>query len=206
MSRRPTEPRYYPSRRAYYVQVGGKQVLLAKGDRDDPVVLKEAWQRFREVVLERESKAVVFEGNESSELYRKASRSLRRVIDVMENTGCRPSEVCILTAANIDADARAVRIDGRSIPCEELYFDLLERMAKVATDKIFLNARGQPWSVDAIHGAFVRLRDRLGLRQELTPFSFRHSFAKRRLKETGSITDLASVLGISKQQARRLYG
>ena len=60
--------------------------------------------------------------------------------------------------------------------------------------------------MDGLHGGFVRLRDRLGLRKELTPLAYRHAYALRYLKEGGSITPLAVVLGISEKQAKKLYG
>jgi integrase len=46
MPRRPKEPRYFPSRKGYFVQIGKVQHLLAKGDKNDPAVIEEAWNKF----------------------------------------------------------------------------------------------------------------------------------------------------------------
>lgn len=93
------------------------------------------------------------------------------------------------------------------VPCEEEFFTWLKQLVDVVPKGPFLrNSRGQPWFVDSLHGAWTRLRDRLGLRPELTPFSWRHAFAMRFLEKGGSITDLAAILGISEKQATRLYG
>jgi len=214
MPRRPTGPRYYPSRRAFYAQVGGKQVLLAKGDQDDPEVLQRAWERFRELVPARKSKVVAITEEECRQLRRKVIemyRKLRRKtlpdpIDVTYDTGCTPAEACALSAADLDLDTKSLRIGGRLVPCEECLPWLMKRATENPTGPLLRNRRGQPWTVDALHGAWTRLRDRLGLRPELTPFSWRHAFAVRFLEKGGSITDLAAILGICEKQARKLYG
>ncbi len=205
MPRRPAGPRYYPSRRAYYAQIGGKQVLLAKGDQDDPDVVRKAWERLREVIPATPSKVVAVTDEEDRKLFVEAGESLSRVFYLMRLCGCRPAEACTLSAADLDAEKQAVRIEGRMVACDD--FIWLARTAKKnPTGPLLRNSRGQPWTVDALHGAFVRLRDRLGLRKELTPFSWRHAFALRFLDKGGSITDLAAILGISEKQATRLYG
>jgi integrase len=50
--KRPIRPRYFKSRGAYFVQVGGKQILLARGPKDDPEVKEKAWAKFKEVTAE----------------------------------------------------------------------------------------------------------------------------------------------------------
>lgn len=211
MPRRPTRPRYYPSRRAYYAQVGGKQVLLAKGERDDPAVVRKAWECFREVVPSRPRKVVGITEEESNKLLMNEEGPVSTVFYLMYLTGCRPAEACALSAANLDAHTQALRIKERLVSCKDdeilWFFKLLARIAKRnPTDALLRNSRGQRWTADAIHGAFARLRDRLGLRKELTTFSWRHTFAVRFLEKGGSITDLGKVLGISETQATRLYG
>lgn len=206
MARHPKEPRYYQSRRAYFVQIGGRQILLAKGDRDDPEVLRRAWERFREVVPIRPSKVIAITDEDASKLLDESNR-VSEVFYLMYQTGCRPAEACGLSANSLDAHTQAIRIQERLVSCDEILFISLARKAKKnLTGPLLRNSRGQPWSVDSLHGAFVRLRDRLGLRPELTPFSWWHAFAVRFLGNGGSITDLAVVLGIGEKQVRKLYG
>ena len=205
MPRHPKEPRYYQSRRAYYVQVGGKQVLLAKGDKDDPEVLKRAKEKFRAVVPERTSKAVAITEEERTALSGMAGNHLAPVFDAMFWIGCRPHEVCKMAAEHLERELQAVRIGKRKVAGESIFTWLTWYAERHPTGRLFLNKANRPWTVDAIHGAFCRLRDRLGLRKELTPFSLRHAFAMKVLKDGRSMTNLATVLGISEKQARRLY-
>lgn len=204
MSRRPKEPRYYPSRKAYYVQLCGKKLLLAKGEQDDPEVLAKAWERFREVAPEKKSKVVAVTDEEYMVLSENADSHLRPVINTLFWIGCRPSEVCTIAADHLERE-QAVRIGKRRLKGEAI-FDWLFCYPERTTGRLFLNKKNRPWTVDAIHEAFCRLRDRLGLRKELTPFSFRHAFALNFLKIGLSVTDLAAVLGIAEKQARKLYG
>lgn len=207
MPRRPTGPRYYPSRRAYYVQVGGRQILLAKGDRDDPQVERRAKERFREVVPARPSKVVAITDEEIATVFQHERSSVAFVLFVLYYTGCQPKEVIGLTADDLDREKLTLKIGARVVPCKDEFFTWLTELVDVVPKGQFLrNRKGQPWTVDALHGAWTRLRDRLGLRKELTPFSWRHAFALRFLEKGRSITDLAAILGISETQATRLYG
>ncbi len=126
---------------------------------------------------------------------------------VLYYTGCQPKEVIGLTADDLDREKRTLKIGARVVPCKEEFFTWLMQLVDVVPKGPFLrNRRGQGWTVDGLHGAWSRLRDRLGLRKELATFSWRHTFAVRFLEKGGSITDLAAILGISEKQARKLYG
>ncbi len=52
MARKATKPRYWPSRKGWYVVVNSQSICLAKGPKSDPVVRREAEKRFHEVVLQ----------------------------------------------------------------------------------------------------------------------------------------------------------
>jgi hypothetical protein len=49
--RRPKGPRYFPTKRGYYVQLAGKRHCLAKGDKDDAKVREKAWDEFYKLML-----------------------------------------------------------------------------------------------------------------------------------------------------------
>src|SRR4051812_8727120 len=51
MARKATEPKYYPSRGGYYVWLGGKQHLLAKGPEKDAETKRLAEQAFHNLKL-----------------------------------------------------------------------------------------------------------------------------------------------------------
>lgn len=108
MPRRPTTPRYYPSRRAYYVQVGGKQVLLAKGDWDDPEAVRKAWDRFREIVPTRASRVVTITDEEINRVFQHERNSVAFALFVLYYTGCQPKEVIGLTADDLDREKRTL--------------------------------------------------------------------------------------------------
>jgi integrase len=203
MSKRPTRPRYYPSRKGYYAQINGKKIPLAKGE-EAPEVLARAWEKFREMVPERERKVVGITAEEIEKI-NNFTGDLGGVIKVLWTTGCRPSEACTLAAEHLDREKRTVQIGSRMVPIDEDCFTWLVRLAEGVRSSPLLRNHNLDWTVDSLHGAFCRMRDRLGLRKDLTPYSIRHGYALKFLQDGGSITDLAAKLGISEKQARRLY-
>ena len=206
MPRVHTTPRYFETRKGYYVTLNGKQILLARGSKDDPEVLKEAWLRFREVVIPNRPSASISIITEAEirAVDRSAERHLRRALQILEWTGCRPVEVCRIRVEDVDTLLKEVQIGGKAVADQKVY-EVLERAIYRQTGPLLRTRRGKPWSVDSLHGGFVRVRDRLGLRKELTPFAYRHAFAVKYLKQGGTAADLAAVLGISQAQVRRLY-
>jgi integrase len=51
MPRKPTGPRYFPSKHGYYCEIRGVRHCLAKGDRDDDAVIGAAERRYHELML-----------------------------------------------------------------------------------------------------------------------------------------------------------
>jgi integrase len=51
MARKATQPKYYPSRRGYYVWFQGRQHQLAKGPKNDPAVKAKAQEAFHALML-----------------------------------------------------------------------------------------------------------------------------------------------------------
>ena len=165
MARRPKEPRYFPSRKAYYVQVDGKQILLAKGEPDDPEVLAKALEQFRAVIPARASRVVAITEKEYERISWHAGSYGSTVFSVLHRTGCRPAEVCTLTAADLHPEVNAVAVGNRWITCDKDIFEKLKLWTRFRPNgPLLCNRRGKALTVDAIHAAFIRLRDRLGLR------------------------------------------
>lgn len=205
MAKRPTRPRYYKTRKAYYFQDGGKQILLAKGEQDDPEVKKKAWAKFQELIPDKTSKVIAITDDEIAKLDQNADTALVRVMRIMAGTGCRPGEACTMAAEHLDHEKRAVRIGNRMVTCEEGFFSWLARLAKDEPSDLLPSNYGRPWTVDSLCRWFSSLRDQREMRKELTLYSFRHSYAQNFLKNGGSVPDLATKLGISEKQVRKLY-
>src|SRR5215472_1131987 len=55
MPRRPTGPRYWPTKKGFYTVIDGERVCLAKGDKDDPEVRDEADRQYHSIMLARQA-------------------------------------------------------------------------------------------------------------------------------------------------------
>jgi integrase len=189
------------------VQLRGKQVRLAVGQENDPPVLEAAWKRFRELIPAptfRESG--LLSGEEAAQLQQGARLPLKRVLCVLQCTGVRPAEICRISAGHFDNEAEGFRLGHRAIPWDSSAPHVEMQARGPATGPLCPNKKGQPWTVDSLCRAFARLRDRLGMRKELTLFSYRHTFAVNHLRGGRSFAEVAGFLGISERQARTLYG
>src|SRR5690349_20592160 len=100
MPRRATRPRYWPSKGGYYLTVNKRTWLLARGGRDDPVVLAQAEANARELLAQVEVSGVanyVIEQDREA-LAKRASPHLLHALDFLWLTGCRPEEAVGVSA------------------------------------------------------------------------------------------------------------
>lgn len=125
-------------------------------------------------------------------------------------TGCRPKEARLLEAHWIDWDRRIAvlpasghktgRKTGRArvIHLPEAAVAIARRRATASPDgPIFRNARGRPWTKDAINCQVRRLRGRSRGRfgSEVVAYALRHVFATETLQRTGDLAGVAALLG-----------
>ena len=130
---------------------------------------------------------------------------MRDVLVTVWETGCRPQELFGVEAANVDVAGkrwvfqiknskgkRKSRIVYLSAPALEVS----ARLAKEhPTGKLFRNRDGQPWDKETVGRRFARKKKTLGRRYCL--YSFRHSFAQRKLLEGVDPITVATLLGHS---------
>src|SRR5262249_42579166 len=108
----------------------------------------------------------------------------RDLLVVSYDTGARPIEVKQLEARHLQLDKqRAVlpkeEAKGRKAPrvfyfATERSMEIIQRLSEARpTGPLFLNARGNRWTGDAVKCAFARLEEKIGRR--LSHYALRHS-------------------------------
>jgi integrase len=123
-------------------------------------------------------------------------------------TGARPGEAMALEAKHLDAKRRIATLKEhktrhltdrpRVIPLSVEALALVTRLAKEhPTGPLFRNARGRPWTKDAINNAVRRLRGKLGVGLEFVAYAMRHGFASDALAKGVPIAVVAEMLGHS---------
>jgi integrase len=133
-------------------------------------------------------------------------------------TGCRPSEVTTLTAAQVDLAAGVwmvvnktrtkTGVELRPVPLVPDMVELSRRLMKQRPEgPIFRNSRDRPWTRNAMACRFRVLRGELGLGPEATAYAIRHRYAREGLRLGLSSSELAALMGHSNpKMVDQVYG
>lgn len=74
-----------------------------------------------------------------------------------------------------------------------------------ANGHVFLNTKGQPWNRRSFAGAFRKLRRRIGLAEDLTPYCFRHRFGTQAILAGMSDRETGDLMGHKDPRTTRRY-
>ena len=170
----------------------------------------------------------VFTEKQEAHLYENCTKAMATVLRVCIRTGARyGSEAIKLTAAHVEETERGML--WRFSPDEsknhkprviyvppEIAEIIRPLMKRYPTGYLLRNRYGNPWKIDALRRAFLRIKGRLAKKGvKLDPdaclYSSRHTFAKRTLGgywtgQPTTIEVLAGLMGNSRQVAWEHYG
>lgn len=121
-------------------------------------------------------------------------------------TGCRPGELAEVTGDRFDPEAgtltvvnktrRKTREPHRLIHLTPFMVELCtELVARNPPGPIFLNARGTPWTRNAMACRFLRLRTSIGLPKGVTAYSARHGYVTDALEAGVPVATVAALVG-----------
>ncbi|MEW6935064.1 site-specific tyrosine recombinase XerD [Trueperella pyogenes] len=143
----------------------------------------------------------------------------RALVEVLYGTGARVSEAVGLTGDDIDLDGATIRLFGkgrkeRILPLGQYAIAALEaylvrgRPALAAkgagTTSLFLNTRGKPLTRQAAWGAIQTIAERAGI-ADVSPHTFRHSFATHLLQGGADVRIVQEMLGHSSVTTTQIY-
>jgi integrase len=132
--------------------------------------------------------------------------AFKTVLRFLRDTGCRPGELCKLTARHLDpvqpvatlrpGEHKTGRRTGRSrtilLP-GTIAEELRELARQRPTGPLLRNTKGDPWNPNTIEKRVRRLRRKLNLPDDVVPYAARHSFLTR-LVETGTPLAIAAKI------------
>jgi len=144
----------------------------------------------------------------------------RAFVLAMIHSGCRPGEVRRVTAWHYDprvpawvfprAENKTGEKTGRPrVVRLSACLDTLTRiLAQARPDgPLFLNAKGSPWTANAVRCRMRRLRTKLGLPDDVVSYTFRHTFATEAIVNNVGDQAVAELLGhTSTAMIRKHYG
>ncbi|QDS91624.1 site-specific tyrosine recombinase XerC [Roseimaritima multifibrata] len=145
---------------------------------------------------------MVYTSDQWQQIKDAATGPLVELLDFLYLTGCRPKEARIVEKKHLHDDLVLFPADeskGETAP--RVIFlppEAKEILDRLATDRptgtLFLNARNNPWTKDAIKCRLRRISEKVGLR--VIAYGARHSYATNALTTGGvDLISLAHLMG-----------
>ncbi len=142
----------------------------------------------------------------------------RAMLELLYATGIRVSELLSLSLSDIDLNKKHVTCrDGRrerSVPFQEATREALERYLKYGRPRLvkdldclllFTNCNGEPMSRQGFWKLLKHYGRLSGLECEITPYTFRHSFAAHLLGDGEDLHVVQALLGHSDISSTQVY-
>lgn len=100
-----------------------------------------------------------------------------------------------------DAVARSITLDAEAFAIPEKWC-----RGKRGNEPIFTDAKGQAWQRDRLGNRFMMVRERAGVRDDITIYSFRHLWISETLMAGVDVATAAKMAGTSIAMIERVYG
>lgn len=144
----------------------------------------------------------------------------RAILETLYATGMRVSELTGLKQSHVMEDQQLVRVFGkgskeRLVPIGEPALKWIEEYkrrvrvnlahSKKTNDAVFLNARGTPISRVSVWKIVAEYTKRAGIKKEIHPHTFRHSFATHLLEGGADLRSVQEMLGHADISTTQIY-
>lgn len=141
----------------------------------------------------------------------------KAIMELFYSSGLRLSELAGLTLGAIDLADRTVNVLGkgnkaRIVPVGRHAINALKhwlseraRLAKTATDVLFVGQSGRPLSARAVQLRVAAWGRRQGIGVHVHPHMFRHSFATHLLESSGDLRGVQELLGHADIGTTQIY-
>lgn len=153
------------------------------------------------------------------DLSSKEGQRNRAIIEVLYSCGLRISELTNLKFSDLFLDDGFIRVEGkgskqRLVPIShtairEIGNYLLDRkhidIKKGSEDVVFLSKRGTPISRIMVFHFIKQYADQAGIKKNISPHTFRHSFATHLLEGGANIRAIQQMLGHEKITTTEIY-
>jgi integrase len=152
---------------------------------------------------------------ETKAIIANAHGPIRVFLWTLLQTGARPSEVRRLTWDQVRPDRWVIQQHKTAkktrkprviylTPAMQRLMDVLRKRSTTAT--VFLNTRGEPWTINAIRLVIGRIREKAGLPEDVCAYLFRHTFGTRAVMNGLNSSEVAELLGhTSTEMVDRVY-
>ena len=146
---------------------------------------------------------------ESIDLSAPEGQRNRAMLEVLYSCGLRVSELCTLKLSNLYLEQGFIKVEGkgskqRLVPIspraiKELHYYFIDRNTITIKpgyeDFVFISRRGKNISRIMVFHIIKELADRIGLTKNISPHTFRHSFATHLLEGGANLRAIQTMLG-----------
>jgi integrase/recombinase XerD len=144
----------------------------------------------------------------------------KAIIEVLYGCGLRVSELINLKISNLFLDVEFIKVEGkgnkeRLIPIGQqaikylkIYMDDIRVHQAIKSGKedfVFLNRRGSPLSRVMVFIIVKDLAQKIGLQKEISPHTFRHSFASHLVEGGADLRAVQDMLGHESITTTEIY-
>ncbi len=142
----------------------------------------------------------------------------RAILELFYGSGLRVSELAGLKSVDIDFEHKFVRCVGkgnkeRRVPFGEKAFEYMRRYVSLrnkrperyAEDIFFLNNKGKPFTRQGLWKLIKKYARLAGITKNVSPHTFRHSFATHLLEGGANLRQVQEMLGHSDISTTELY-
>ncbi len=144
----------------------------------------------------------------------------RAILETLYGCGLRVSELVNLKLSDLYFDEDFIKVTGkgdkqRFVPISSLnkkYIDIYRHQVRVHSliqkdheDYLFLNRRGKQLTRAMIFTIIKRLVEKIGLKKNISPHTFRHSFATHLLENGADLRAIQQMLGHESITTTEIY-
>ncbi len=137
----------------------------------------------------------------------------KMIIEILYATGVRVSELCSIKLQDIDFNNRSIKVFGKGRKERIVYFGLpcLDAIKvylsynPFTNEYLVLNKDGQKISVRSIQKIINKVCDEACINSNVTPHTFRHTFATHLLNNGADIKSVGELLGHSSLNTTEIY-
>lgn len=154
------------------------------------------------------------------EMYKPEGQRNKAIIELLHYTGLRVSELITVKISNINFLNNTIKIEGkdyreRIIPLDPKPMTEIKKYIKLYRnnlnilggykDILFLNNRGKAMSRISVFNIVQHLSNKAGLKKNISPFWFRHTFALHLVKEGYDLNKIKKIMGYKMTVTSQAY-
>jgi integrase/recombinase XerD len=189
---------------------------ITSNDPTQTIETPKTTRTLPDVLNQDEVEAILHQPNVAQDLGKRD----RAILETMYATGIRVSELISLRQTGVHADEQFIRVFGkgskeRLVPIGRSALEWINKYIREVRmkltkkgsgqDMLFLNARGKPMTRMAIWNIVKSNTLKSGIKKEVHPHTFRHSFATHLLEGGADLRAVQEMLGHSDISTTQIY-